>query len=84
MDEKLNTLFEQYNIWQKDRYEISQIYFLLNPKKRIDLIQNFSILVAKVEKIKRDIIFEQEVFIWDSISRIKQAIEKAKQEQPLN
>jgi len=84
MNTKLNTLFEQYNIWEKDRYEISQIYFLLSEDKKRDLIQNFPILVTRVEKIKQDIIIEQELLIWDSISRIKHAIEIAKKEQFLN
>jgi hypothetical protein len=84
MNIKLNTLFEEYNIWEKDRYEISQIYFLLSEDKKRDLIQNFSILIARVEKIRQDIIIEQEILVWDSISRIKQAIEKAKQEWSLN
>jgi len=80
MNTKLNTLFEQYDIWDKDRYEISQIYFLLSEDKKKDLIQNFSILIARVEKIRQDIIIEQEILVWDSISRIKQAIEIAKKE----
>ena len=41
----LEKLFEKYNLGEKDRYEINQIYDFLTPEKKIKLVENFEGIV---------------------------------------
>ena len=38
MNTKLEKLFEKYNFSQKDRFEISQIFFLLTEERKQNLL----------------------------------------------
>ncbi|MDD2907090.1 MAG: hypothetical protein PHH98_00470 [Candidatus Gracilibacteria bacterium] len=81
----LESLFEKYKISEKDRYEISQIYFLLPDAKKQNLIQNFEEIAAKIVKIEQTLELEKEILIGSSIERIKNSIlEKRKQKLDAN
>lgn len=84
MNTALENLFEKHRLSEKDRYEISQIFELLPPDKKQNLLNNFWVLVVRIEKIQRDMRVEQEILIWDAISKIENAINLAKKEKQLN
>lgn len=84
MNTRLETLFEQYNLSQKDRYEINQFFELLPIDKKHNLLNNFELIVIKIKKIQEDMRIEQEILMWDAISKIKNAINIAKEKQFLN
>lgn len=71
---KLEKLFEKYNFSQKDRFEISQIFFLLTEDRKQKLISNFDDFAFSVLKINSDIELEKEILIWDAVEQIKQSI----------
>lgn len=71
---KLEKLFEKYNFSQKDRFEISQIFFLLTEDRKQKLISNFDDFAFSVLKINSDIEMEKEILIWDAVEQIKQSI----------
>ncbi len=84
MNTLLEKYFEKYDLSEKDRYEINQIFQLLPAEKKQNVLDNFEKLVFKINKFKGDIKIEQEILIWDAVSKIRNAIELAKLEQHLN
>ena len=84
MNTKLEHLFENHDLSEKDRYEINQIFELLPDQKKQNLLDNFGALAFRIEKIKVDIMVEQEILIWDSLKRIWNIIKEAKKQQILN
>ena len=67
----LEKLFEKYNLSEKDKYEIRQIYDLLPPDKKQNLLNNFEVLVLRLERINKEINLERRILIWDVFEDIK-------------
>jgi len=59
----LETLFKKYRLSEKDRYEILQIYTFLPEEKKQNLINNFEIVVFKIQKIEKTLELEKEILI---------------------
>jgi len=78
MNTYLEKLFDEYWVSPKNRYEISQIYSLLNSEKQQNIIKNFENIAKNLEKIEKKINTEREILIPESIKRIKKVIEKVK------
>ena len=78
MNTKLEHLFENHDLSEKDRYEINQIFELLPDQKKQNLLDNFEALAFRIEKIKVDMVVEQDILIWDSLNRIESAFEEVK------
>lgn len=78
MNTKLEMLFEQYHVWEQDRYEISQIFDFLPIEKKINVLNNFKQLAKKLDTIHKNIRVEQEILIVDVLSDVKFAIDEAK------
>jgi hypothetical protein len=81
MNTRLEKLFEKYNIWDKDRYEISQFYWLLPDMKKQNLLNNFEYLASKIYSIEYDINSEREILMWNTIDNIRKTIEIVKKEK---
>ena len=81
MNTQLKKLFDVYDIWEKDRYEINQIFWILSLHKQNRLINNFPILAENIRKIHRNIDIERELLLWEAIIDIKHTIEQVKQKQ---
>jgi hypothetical protein len=66
--EKMNTyltkLFDKYNISDRNRYEILQIFSLLPLDKKQNLLNNFWTLAVKVNKIEEELNAERNVLLW--------------------
>ena len=80
----LEKLFEKYNLSEKDKYEIRQIYDLLPPDKKQNLLNNFETLALKLRKIEEEISSEREILIWDALLDIKNVIDRVKKERLKN
>jgi len=84
MNTLLEKYFDEYELSEKDRHEIRQIFQLLPIEKKRYILDNFEELVKRIKKVQEDIKVEQEILIWDAVSKIRNAIELAKLEQHLN
>lgn len=74
MNTQLEKLFSQYNLSEKDKYEIRQIYSLLPLHKQRNLVDNFDELAIKLQKIEEEIKSERDLLIWDEVDNIRQLI----------
>ncbi len=59
MNSSLEKLFEKYELLEKDKHEIRQIFSLLNLEKRQRLIDNFDKVFSSVIKLKRTMFIDQ-------------------------
>ncbi len=71
MNTHLEKLFEKYNISEKDRYDINQIFWLLPLDKKQNLLNNFERLSFKIEQINKEINLERRILVWDLFEDIK-------------
>jgi hypothetical protein len=71
MNTKLDILFEKYHVSEKDKYEINQIFWLLPPDKKQNILNNFERLVFRLEGIHKEIDLERRILVWDLFEDIK-------------
>ena len=83
MNTYLEKLFDKYNISQKNRYEIRQIYGLLPTDKQQNLINNFGKLASNIKIIEEEVNMEREILIWDALDNIRNVITKIRKEKSL-
>lgn len=76
MNTYLEKLFVIYNISEKDRHEIKQIFWLLPIEKQQKLLNNFWKLASKLEFINKDINLERKILIWDLFKDIESFYDK--------
>ncbi len=69
----LNSVFSD-----KDRYEIRQIFNFCSNDKKLNIINNFDIIIEKVKKIKQELKDSQTILLWKTISNIEKSILSAK------
>lgn len=74
MNTLLKSLFEKYEISEKDRYEINQIFNIVNNEKKQKILANFEKLAKKVKQIEEEILFEQKVLLDNILPDIKSII----------
>ena len=77
----LEKLFEKYSVSEKDIYDIRQIYELLPPDKKQNLLDNFESLVIKLKKIEEEIELEREILFWDIISDLEWAVNEERRKR---
>jgi len=81
MNTLLQRLFNEHALSDRDKYEINQIFELLPPDKKQNLLNNFDLLTIRLNKIEEDIRVEREILVWDALHNIRNAIERAKREE---
>jgi len=59
MNSSLEKLFEKYELLEKDKHEIRQIFSLLSLEKKQKLIDNFDKVFSNVIKLKRTMFIDQ-------------------------
>jgi len=59
----LEKLLEEYNISQKDSFELKQIFGILTTEKKQKFLTNFSKIAKKIKKIEEEISLEQEILL---------------------
>lgn len=83
MNVHLEKLFLKHNLSYKDCYEIQQIYDFLPPNKRQNLIDNFDVIVWELLWLKKEIGFEQEMLLWETLKNIESKVSQMKKKQIL-
>jgi len=78
MNTVLLKLFEQYELPEKDRYEISQVYNFLPEEKKQRLLRNFKIFIQKINKFREQLQKENEILVGKTIEEIRIMIEQVK------
>lgn len=78
MNTKLEELIKKSWLSEKDAYEIRQIFMFVNDEKKQNILKNFYLMVENIKKIKIDLLKEQEILLWRTISNIERSIKKAK------
>ncbi len=63
---------------EKDKYEIRQIFYLLDDTKKQNILKNFDYIVQNIYKAKEDLRQQQEILLWKAITNIENMILKAK------
>lgn len=81
MNTQLTKLFNQYNLSEKNRYEINQFFTLLPLDKQRNLIDNFELLSIRLIQIEKDIEIEKQILIPKEIENIKNVLEKVRKER---
>ncbi len=71
MNTKLKTLFEKYEISDKDKYEINQIFNIISDEKKHLILTNFELLAQKIKKIEEEIMLEQSILLDNILPDIK-------------
>ena len=71
MNTQLQKLFEGSNLSDKDKFEINQIFELLPPDKKQNLLNNFDILAFRIEQMQREIELERRILVWDIFRDVK-------------
>lgn len=71
MNTYLKALFEKYNVSDRNKSEILQIWALLPDDKRKNLLNNFATLALRLKKIEEEINAEKEILLWMAIKRIE-------------
>ena len=71
MNTQLKKLFEKYNLREKDKFEINQIFWLLPLDKQKNILENFDILAFKLEQQYKEIELERRILIWDVFNDIR-------------
>lgn len=74
MNTLLQKLFEEYNISEKDCYEIKQIFQIVTDEKKQKILSNFKFLAEKVKKIEEEISLEQEILLDNILPDIEKLL----------
>jgi hypothetical protein len=71
MNTKLKTLFDKYEISEKDKYEINQIFTFVDDEKKHKILANFEALAQKIQKIQEESMLEQSILLDNILPDIK-------------
>jgi len=71
MNTQLQKLFDEYDISDKDCYEINQIFWIVDDEKKHKILANFELLAKKIKKIEEEIILEQSILLDNILPDIK-------------
>jgi len=63
MNTQLQKLFEKSNLADKDKYEINQIFELLPPDKKQNILNNFDVLAFKLEQMHKETELERRILV---------------------
>lgn len=70
MNTYLLKLFEKYNVSEKNRYEVKQIYSVLSDDKKKKLLDRFEFLAIRLEVIEGEILIERELLLEQAAERL--------------
>ncbi|MDQ7010114.1 MAG: hypothetical protein Q9M94_07555 [Candidatus Gracilibacteria bacterium] len=74
MNTLLKSLFEKYEISEKDQYEINQIFNILNDEKKHKILASFELLAEKIKKIEEELLLEQSILLDNILPDIKELL----------
>lgn len=74
MNAYLFNLFDKYNISERNRYEVMQIFSFLPDDKKRNLLNNFEKLMISISRIEERINFEKEVLLDKAAKEVEKVI----------
>jgi predicted Zn-ribbon and HTH transcriptional regulator len=74
MNTLLEKLFDEYNLSEKTSFEIKQIFQIVTDEKKNKILNNFKILVKKIEKIEQENLLEQEILLDNILPDLKELL----------
>lgn len=78
MNTALEKLLENELLSAKDRYEIRQIFDIVDERKKQNILDNFEKIISSIAKIKLEMREQQEILLGKAISNIERALKQAK------
>jgi len=78
MNTVLEKLLENEILSEKDKYEIRQIFELVDERKKQNILTNFDKILLSITKIKQELKEQQEILLWKAISNVENAIRFAR------
>lgn len=78
MNTLLELKMEKSDLSDRDKFEIRQFFNIVDNPKKQNILKNFDQMVFNINKIKAEIIEEQEILLWKAISNMERAIKRAR------
>lgn len=78
MNQALEKLLQNDLLTDKDRYEIRQIFNIVDEQKKQNILNNFDKMLLSIAKIKIEMREQQEILLGKAISNIEKAIRLAR------
>lgn len=78
MNQALEKLLQNDLLTDKDRYEIRQIFNIVDERKKQNILNNFDKMLLSIAKIKIEMREQQEILLGKAISNIEKAIRLAR------
>ena len=78
MNTLLELKMEKSDLSDRDKFEIRQFFNIVDNQKKQNILKNFDQMVFNINKIKAEIIEEQEILLWKAISNMERAIKRAR------
>lgn len=84
MEKSINIAFEDMlktcGLSDKDRYEIRQIFYMLSAHKQHNIINNFNIMVDRINRFKDDIEEQQKILLEKAASQLDDIVLQTEKE----
>ena len=80
MNTKLQKLFHQYDLSEKDRSDFLQIYNLLPWHKKIRAVERFEEIINQIDSLREDLYVEHEILFGSTLNRIETKLKKIQEE----
>lgn len=74
----LEKLLKNTILNDKDRYEIRQIFDVMDEKKKLNILANFDTILSAIAQIKIELRDQQEILLWKAVSNIEKALLQAR------
>lgn len=74
----LEAKLAQSPLLDKDKYEIRQIFALVNDEKKQNILKNFDKMVGKILLYRQKLKQEQEILLGRALSNMEKAIKNAR------
>ncbi len=78
MNVLLEKLLENDLLTQKDRYEIRQIFQVVDERKKQNILNNFEKILSSIAQIKIEMREQQEILLGKAVSNIERALKQAR------
>ncbi len=74
----LEKLLENDLLTQKDKYEIRQIFQVVDDRKKQHILNNFDKILSSIAQIKIEMREQQEILLGKAVSNIERALRQAR------
>ena len=78
MNVLLEKLLENDLLTEKDRYEVRQIFQVVDDRKKQNILNNFDKILSGIAQIKIEMREQQEILLGKAVSNIERALRQAR------